>query len=60
MKQEFSDDENAMWLKWTGLEIDGDDATSEVENTCILVIKDTNSYAEDVGKYISGKPNWCE
>ena len=60
MKQEFSDDENAMWLKWISLEIDGDDATSEVENTCILVIKDTNSYAEDVGKYISQKPSWCE
>ena len=60
MKQEFSDDENAMWLKWTGLEIDGDDATSEVENTCILVIKDTNNYSEDVGKYISKRPSWCE
>ena len=60
LKQEFTDDEKAMWLKWTGLEIDGDDATSEVENTCILVIKDTNSYTEDAGKYISEKPDWCQ
>ena len=60
MKQGFSSDEEAMWLKWTGLTIDGEDSTSEVENTCILLIKDSNSYAEDASEYISKTPSWCE
>ena len=60
MKQGFSSDEEAMWLKWTGLTIDGEDSTSEVENTCILLIKDSNSYTEDAGEYISKSPSWCE
>tara|TARA_B100000700_G_scaffold200412_1_gene220378 strand:- start:1586 stop:2287 length:702 start_codon:yes stop_codon:yes gene_type:complete len=60
LKQEFSSDEDAMWIKWIGLSIDGQDATSEVENTCILLIKDSNSYSEDAGEYISKSPSWCE
>ncbi len=60
MKQGFSSDEEAMWLKWTGLTIDGEDSTSEVENTCILLIKDSNSYTEDASEYISKTPSWCE
>lgn len=60
LKQEFSSDEDAMWIKWTGLSIDGQDSTSEVENTCILLIKESNSYSEDAGEYISKSPSWCE
>jgi len=60
LKQGFSDDEKAMWIKWVGLEINGEDASSEVENTCILVIKDSSSYSEDASKYISKRPSWCE
>ena len=60
MKQGFSSDEEAMWLKWIGLTIDGEDSTSEVENTCILLIKDSNSYTEDASEYISKSPSWCE
>ena len=60
MKQGFSSDEEAMWLKWTGLTIDGEDSTSEVENACILIIKDSTSYSEDANEYISKTPSWCE
>ena len=60
LKQEFSSDEEAMWIKWIGLSIDGQDSTSEVENNCILLIKDSNSYSEDAGEYISKSPSWCE
>ena len=60
LKQGFSDDEKAMWIMWVGLEINGEDASSEVENTCILVIKDSSSYSEDASKYISKRPSWCE
>ena len=60
MKQGFSSDEEAMWLKWTGLTIDGEDSTSEVENACILIIKDSTSYSEDASEYISKTPSWCE
>ena len=60
LKQEFSSDEDAMWIKWIGLSIDGQDSTSEVENTCILLIKDSSSYSEDAGEYILKSPSWCE
>jgi hypothetical protein len=60
LKQEFSSDEDAMWIKWIGLSIDGQDSTDEVENTCILLIKDSNSYSEDAGEYIPKSPSWCE
>jgi len=60
LKQEFSSDEEAMWIKWIGLSIDGQDSTSEVENNCILLIKDSNSYSEDASEYISKSPSWCE
>ncbi len=60
LKQGFSNDEEAMWIKWTGLSIDGKDSTSEVENTCILLIKNSNSYSEDASNYIKKSPNWCE
>ena len=60
LKQEFSSDEDAMWIKWIGLSIDGQDSTSEVENTCILLIKDSNSYSEDASEYVPKSPSWCE
>ena len=60
LKQGFSSDEEAMWIKWTGLSIDGQDSTSEVENTCILLIKNSNSYSEDASNYIKKSPSWCE
>ena len=60
LKQGFSSDEEAMWIKWTGLSIDGKDSTSEVENTCILLIKNSNSYSEDASNYIKKSPSWCE
>ena len=60
LKQGFSSDEEAMWVKWTGLSIDGKDSTSEVENTCILLIKNSNSYSEDASNYIKKSPSWCE
>ena len=60
LKQEFSSDEDAMWIKWVGLSIDSQDSTSEVENTCILLIKNSNSYSEDASNYIKKSPNWCE
>ena len=60
LKQGFSNDEEAMWIKWTGLSIDGQDSTSEVENTCILLIKNSNSYSEDASNYIKKSPSWCE
>ena len=60
LKQGFSSDEEAMWIKWTGLSIDGQDSTSEVENTCILLIKNSNSYSEDASNYIKRSPSWCE
>jgi len=60
LKQGFSSDEDAIWLKWTELTIDGQDETSEVENSCILLIKDSNSYSEDASEYISKTPSWCE
>ena len=59
LKQGFSSDEEAMWIKWTGLSIDGQDSTSEVENTCILLIKNSNSYSEDASEYIIKSPSWC-
>ncbi len=60
LKQEFSSDEDAMWIKWIALSIDGQDSTSEVENTCILLIKDSNSYSEDASEYVPKSPSWCE
>lgn len=60
LQYEFSDDENAIWLKWIGLEIGDEDTTSEVENTCILMIKDSKSYSDDAGAYASDKPSWCD
>ena len=60
LKQGFSSDEEAMWIKWTGLSIDGKDSTSEVENTCILLIKNSNSYSEDASSYVKKSPSWCE
>ena len=60
LKQGFSSDEEAMWIKWTGLSIDGQDSTSEVENTCILLIKNSNSYTKDASNYIKKSPSWCE
>ena len=60
LKQGFSSDEEAMWVKWTGLSIDGKDSTSEVENTCILLIKNSNSYSEDASSYVKKSPSWCE
>ena len=60
LKQGFSEDENAMWLSWVSLEIDGDDSsTSEVEGTCILLVKDSDSYSEEIVKYESEIPSWC-
>ena len=60
LKQGFSDDEKAMWMSWVSLEIDGDDSsTSEVEGTCILLVKDSNSYSEDSAKYETERPSWC-
>lgn len=60
LKQEFSSDEDAMWIKWVGLSIDSQDSTSEVENTCILLIKDSLSYSDDAGEYITESPSWCQ
>lgn len=60
MKQGFSDDKNAMWMSWITLEINNDDSsTSEVEGVCIMLLKDSNSYFDDSGKYESERPIWC-
>lgn len=60
LRQGFSDDENAMWMSWISLEIDGDDSsTTEVEGVCILLVKDSDSYSEGMIKYDSERPSWC-
>ena len=58
-EQKFSSDENAMWIKWTKITENGEDITPE-NQPCILLIKDSNSYSEDAGEYISKAPSWCE
>ena len=57
LKYGFSDDEQAMWMSWLNQEVDGEEVDSEV--TCILLIKDSNSYSSDAGKYESETPSWC-
>ncbi len=60
LKQGFSDDKKAMWMSLESLEIDGDDSsTSEVEGTCIILVKDSKSFSEDITKYQSEIPSWC-
>lgn len=57
MKYDFSADEQAMWMSWLSQEIDGEEYESEV--SCILLIKDSNSYPSDAGQYDSETPSWC-
>ena len=59
---EMSEDENAIWLKWTQLTIDGE--PSEPPEKCILLLStDVANSAAQYGEisvdYNSEKPSWC-
>ena len=59
---EMSDDENAIWLKWTQLVIDGEE--SEPPTQCITLLNtevvNTLAQYDDVSSnYASEKPSWC-
>ncbi len=60
---ELIDDENAMWMNWVALEIDGEQS-SEMSNQCILMIRENvASNAQEFYtlsiEYENDKPNWC-
>ena len=59
---EMSDDENAVWLKWTQLIINGEE--SDPPNQCITllsteVVNTVAQYGEVSSNYASEKPSWC-
>ena len=59
---EMSDDENAIWLKWTQLVIDGEESAPPSQCITLLSTELANNavkYNEISAEYISEKPSWC-
>lgn len=60
----FSEDENAMWISWQSITLNGEEFEDSSENECVLMLKSSVAksipeYNDNFGSYESETPDFC-